>query len=191
MRKRRSRQREVQAVNAIAPYRTTQHGLIIDFDITREEWLECGGVLCAAYRGIKWAIGDWLAFGEDVLGEDYSQGLDVTDYEPQTLLNYACVSRAFPDLAYRARYEKLSHGHFEAVSARDIPFDKKTEFLQAALDNDMTRQDVRAAVKSWRGKAQLPEPWSIECIPDDPVLIITLPRDHVGRRIRISSRVLE
>ena len=169
-------------------YEITEYGLMIDTIISFDEWLQCGQHLWEVRRRIQWCIGDWLAFGERRWGEDYAQAMKVTQYSLQTLRNYAAISSAFPDQTYRGRYE-LSHSHFEAVKASDIPTAKKSEFLQAAVDNEMSRDDVRAAVKSWRGEPEPVRPWSMTCVPDAPEIFITLPIEYVGQSITITAKV--
>ena len=136
-------------------YQITPTGLEIGDDMTLPDWIDCGQRLWEIRTTIQWCVGDWLAFGEKIFGEAYAQAISVTQYSEQTLKNYASISRAFSDREYRGRYS-LSHSHFEAVAAHDIPMEQKTLFLEKAIEHGFSREDLRAAVKSWRGANGLP-----------------------------------
>jgi hypothetical protein len=170
-------------------YTITPNGLDIYEQITFDEWLDCGQHLWEVRRRIQWCIGDWLEFGERKWGEKYAQAVSVTEYHPQTLKNLAAVSRSFPDKKYRGQYH-LSHSHFAAVAAKDIPADKKAEFLQAAVDNGMSREDVRAAVRSWRGEPEEARSWSVSMKVTQREITVVLPPYLVGQTVVLTAKAV-
>ena len=184
------------------PYQITQNGLNIVDSITFDLWVACGQHLWEIRQRIQWCIGDWLAFGERKFGETYAQALSVTEYSEQTLKNLAHVSKSFSEKKYRGQY-RLSHSHFAAVAASDIPTAKKSEFLQAAVDNEMSREDVRAAVKSWRGEPEAVKPWVMLVTIEQQetewkaIAVVTqtearlnIPKWLVGQTVEIKMKVL-
>ena len=177
-------------------------GITFDQNITFEEWYAYGQHLWEIKQDLQWCIGDWLLYGEKRWGETYAQALSVTEYSEQTLKNLANVSKSFPKKKYRQQY-RLSHSHFAAVAASDIPTAKKSEFLQAAVDNEMSREDVRAAVKSWRGEPEAVKPWVMLVTIEQQetewkaIAVVTqtearlnVPKWLVGQTVEIKMKVL-
>jgi N6-adenosine-specific RNA methylase IME4 len=90
-------------------------GLVLNNDLSYEEWQKIGDKLTSIEGSIQWWIGDWLNYGERKYGEMYSQVLDAGN-------NYQT-----------ARDAKWVAGKFELSRRRDnVPFSHHKEL--AALE---------------------------------------------------------
>lgn len=72
----------------------TPTGLTAEGRPTYEEWFSVGSTLKFLNASIQWALGDWLNYGEKTYRDTYAQAIDATDYERQTLYDFAWVAGA-------------------------------------------------------------------------------------------------
>jgi hypothetical protein len=104
-------------------------------------------------HAIRWWIGDWLNFGEEVYGEDAAQAVEstrserfdeaerVTGLAPQTLINISSVCRR---ISKSRRRPELHFSTHEVVASLE-PNEQK-EWLARAVKEEWTRADLRAAL---------------------------------------------
>jgi len=116
----------------------TETALIIQSDISFDEWMQVGNFLKQVNKCVLWWLGDWLNFGENIYGEKYSQALDETDYTYGGLANAAWVSRKF---AISCRHENLSWSHHLEVVSLDIK--KREKYLNDAEENNWSKNRLR------------------------------------------------
>ena len=77
-----------------------------------KRWAKIGMGLRVLQGEIRWAIGDWLAYGQRWYGEDVHQVTDMWDeYSQQSLSNMKYTSVAFP--AFRRRTDVSWSNHAE------------------------------------------------------------------------------
>lgn len=130
-------------------------GLQIVQKLEFDEWEELGDMLKYWGSSINYLLGDWLNYGEREYGEKYAQALEDTEYELQTLRNYAYVCRQIP---LERRRPELTFSHHAAVAGLD---DQEQDILLGrAIDEKMGVRELRKSVSDLRikqGKKALPE----------------------------------
>ena len=127
-------------------------GLTIAEGLPLEKWMECGQLLRQVNGSIQWWLGDWLRHGERKYGEAYSQALEATEYDYQTVADAAWVAGK---IQFSRRRENLSWSHHKEVAALEPP--DQDAFLQAAIDNGWSRRELRRAVMEHQ-RGHLPTP---------------------------------
>jgi hypothetical protein len=119
-------------------------------DLKFDEWQAIGHTLFSIERAVQFWIGDWIRFGEKSYGEKYSQAIEETGLDYQTLANYAYVaSKVEPS----RRRENVSFSHHAEVAA--LAPEKQEAWLETAEAQNWTRSDLR---KSLRETKELPPP---------------------------------
>jgi hypothetical protein len=133
--------------------------------ITYDEWESMGYAFGAANKGQRFAMGDWLIFGErEWSGDRWAQASDATGLREATLRNYAWVSGA---VKRSRRREDLTWTHHEVVASLP-PRDQRRWLTRAAsvpLSTDALREEIKdggqepgdSAVEPIRGKVTLKE----------------------------------
>lgn len=130
-------------------FKLTATGLVPQGNPSYDEWYSCGVWLRHAEGAIGFWIGDWIRYGEKrSWGEQYSQALDETGLDYQTLRDYKYVASKV-DLSLRN--DKLGFHHHRAVAKLPPPEQKK--FLARAAKEELSVDDLRLAIK----KQQLKE----------------------------------
>lgn len=119
-----------------------------------DEWQRVGAVLRQIESGVLWWIGDWLRFGERKYGERYSQALETTEYEYQTLRNTKWVAERFSELSRRR--DNLSFSHHAEVA--DLKPKEQDRFLGKAESEGWTRNQLRQELKEWKRDQREIEP---------------------------------
>ena len=110
--------------------------------MTFEQWQQAGDALKLAQGSVLWWIGDWLNYGERKYGEKYSQALNATDYEYQTLADAKYVASRFE---LSRRRENLSWSHHREVVA--LPADRADAALDQAEAENLSRNELRRIVR--------------------------------------------
>lgn len=118
----------------------TATGLTIQPWVKYDQWERYGRKLQLAEKGIQWAIGDWIIFGEDKFGEDYAQAIEVTGLKVKTIQNYAVVAKAIPRSRRRDSDLVDFSTHAEVASLK--PDDQEKVLAKAAKEH-MSRSKVR------------------------------------------------
>lgn len=122
-------------------------GLILRPDLTQEQWAEFGRtLLLRADNRIRWAIGDWMVYGEDRFGEATRNQLAAeTGLALQTLANTAYVCRKVP---VEVRRPELSFGHHAEVAAENRS--AQVRLLADAATNGLSVRALRSLVDQER-----------------------------------------
>jgi len=84
-------------------------GLVLPADLTYEDWAEVGKYIKYIDDGVKWWMGDWLAFGEHKHGEKYRQA------ESETGLEYDTLRRA-KQISERVEFGRSSSPIYHPIS---------------------------------------------------------------------------
>lgn len=124
--------------HALAPLQSPHvvlHTMGLEFapDIPYDEWERIGYQLYRIHSWVKFAIGDWIRFGEQAWGEMYAQAIEVTQLSESTLQDYVWVASK---VDYSVRTEQLSWSHHKVVAREYFstqPWLQKQE-LQEAID---------------------------------------------------------
>lgn len=127
----------------------TATGLFFADAVPYEVWEALGKRLLLNGRAHQWWLGDWLNEGEKVYGETYTQAIDETGYEYQTLANMAWVASQF---GVSRRRENVPWSlHADAAGLEDTLAD---ELLAEAAEgreqepDQWTRVSFRARVRN-------------------------------------------
>ena len=131
-------------------------GLVVKKKLDFDEWEQVGTYMREMNRAIGFVLGDWLNWGEETYGEKYSQAFDgdSTEFEYQTLRNYAWVCAAIP---MKRRRESLSFSHHMEVAACEP--DQQDALLTQAEEEGWNTKELRRAVSDLRvseGQKALP-----------------------------------
>jgi len=132
---------------SVGKFTVTEVGLVIDGIPEYDEWETFGKGLSRVGKAYKWNYGDWMIYGEGRgdWGEMYSQALDETDWEYQSLRNIASTCRRVE--LYRRRY-KLTFEHHAEV--KQFEPDLQDYWLDKAEQESLTRDELRAAIRAAR-----------------------------------------
>lgn len=123
---------------------------------TFEQWQECGEFIRKAEGAVHFWIGDWLNYGESEWGEMYSQAIDATGYDYQTVRNDKWLSNKI-DLSLRG--DNLTQAHAKEIAA--LPEEEKTFWAEEIKKEKIPVRELKEKIKE-RKKALLPKP----VIPD-------------------------
>ena len=154
-------------LNSSEKFLITSTGLQVIGKPTFDEWMQFGQVLWGIKSAVQWAIADWLRYGEGEYGERYAQAMDARNVSEHTLQNYAWVGGKFDSSRRRGN---LSFSHHEAVAAIPDP-EIQDDLLTQAVNEHMSREDIRAAAKPYKPARPVakPTPPVIEPPPALPV----------------------
>lgn len=119
---------------------TVRDGAQPDYD----EWRACGDVLTRFYSTAKWAIGDWLLFGDHHY-ESWTQAAEELGYDAQTIRNYVRVAERFP---VSLRNRSVSWHHHLRVAALETSLAQ--EWLTRAEDASWSCAELSAAMRATR-----------------------------------------
>lgn len=120
----------------------TETALVIQKDISFDEWMQIGAFLKQVNKCVLWWLGDWLNFGEHKYGEKYSQALDETDYSYSGLSNAAWVANK---IETSRRRENLSWSHHAEVAG--LSEEKQDIFLGKSFDNKLSVMGLRKEIQ--------------------------------------------
>ena len=91
-----------------------------------------------------WILGDFIIYGEQHYGERYPQAIiDMSHRGLQTLMNYACLCRAYPP---ERRRPGISASLHDAVKA--LPEPDQEHWLDVAEEQGWVREDLRGALNA-------------------------------------------
>lgn len=125
-----------------AAFVLTSSGLEVRGDPSHADWLRAGEALRRAERGVQWAIGDWLNYGEKKYGEKYKEALQTTGLSYQTLRDIKNVSAAFE---LSRRRDSLPFSTHREVAY--IPPEEADALLERAEAEDLSKREVRDLVR--------------------------------------------
>lgn len=115
------------------------------------EFERVGTMLQQAHHMLAWWIGDWYNAGEAYHGETFSQLLDATSLDPQTVLQYARVARQIP---HDRRRPALSFSHHREVA--DLVPEAQTTWLARVESESWSSHRLRRELaKTTRAESRL------------------------------------
>jgi hypothetical protein len=125
--------------------------LEINPNATFEEWKDAGWLLSQATAGMCWAWGKWWETGHAKYDR---KAVDFVDTELRlarhSIMQYGRVWATFPDLY--TRVYKLSFKHYRHVIGMRSEPEKMHKWLQKAVDNKWSSEDLRLAISGKKGK---------------------------------------
>ena len=126
------------------PFEATPFGLLIsDRKIPYAKWEEYGRSLRKVQAALRWCIGDWLNYGEEVFGEMYTQAIDIwPEYSYSDLSKMKTIAYAYPISSRRMNISWSLHAEVAKVN----PGSRNKWFKE--LENGMTRAELRHALKN-------------------------------------------
>lgn len=130
---------------AIGNFTLTKTGMRITGNPSYQEWAKVGIFIQSASTASTLWLGDWINYGESRFGEKYSQAIEETGLDYQSLRNAAYVSR---QVALEDRRPELSYSHHAEVAAL-TPEEQKI-MLDKATENGWSKQLLRLKVKQLR-----------------------------------------
>jgi hypothetical protein len=110
--------------------------------LTFEQWEEIGRTLSSIGKAVQWWIGDWIRYGEREYGEKYTQALDETGYDYQTLRNMVYVAERV-DLSRRR--DNLSWTHHAEIAS--LPPEQQEVWLNRAQSKELSTRELRASLR--------------------------------------------
>lgn len=115
----------------------------LDFEQGTEfsDWQNVVGFLKSTGKATPIWIGDALNFGQDKFGELYSQVLETTGYDPDTISHYQSVMRRVPR---ENRFSGLSYSHYRLVSK--MSHELQREALKQANDQRLSVRQLKSIV---------------------------------------------
>lgn len=123
---------------AILGARLTKVGLVLPADLDFDAWHDLGVALGWLHHASRWALADWLNYGEDTFGELAAQATDATGLSYQALADIAWVGRQIP---LSRRREKLSFTAHREVAG--LPPRAREELLDRAEAEGLRSRDLR------------------------------------------------
>jgi len=137
---------------SLGAFRATPVGLELPKSkVPIERWLEYGAQLRVVQKALRWAIGDWLNYGNARYGEMYTQAYVYwPEYSIESLSNMKRVSAAIP--MFRRRKSVSWSNHAEIASR---PVNEQEQWLDE-LEMGMTRAELRLELK---GETAMPFDW--------------------------------
>jgi len=122
----------------VSSFILAKNGLIPIGKPTFEQWQECGRFIRKAEGAVHFWIGDWVNYGEPNFGEKYTQALEETGFDYDTLRHDAYVA-SHVDLCRRR------HNLSWAIHAEVAPFEpeEQEELLKKAEELRLTRKELR------------------------------------------------
>ena len=118
-----------------------------------QTWEKAGKALKYMGGSVQWWLGDWINYGEGVYGEKYSQALDATDYEYDTLKHVAYVANR---IEMGRRRLNLSWSHHQEVAPLEP--EKQDHWLDMAEKKGWTRNELRRHIREAKKYDWRPEP---------------------------------
>lgn len=123
----------------------TPTGLRIDDpSLSFERYEAVGRLLGRAAAALRWAVGDWLLYGEELYGESAAQASEALGISPEGRLELIRVARAIP---FSRRRQGLGWGTHRAVAARWIEPAKREELLERAEREQWKTRQMEEAVR--------------------------------------------
>lgn len=126
-------------------YTLTQTRLVVTRVPSFAEWQGTGVTLSRLRKSLHFWIGDWLAYGVEHFPDLYSQALDETGFDYQTLVNDKSVCSR---LAVRS--DKLTFTHHALIAG--LSPERQQQALKAAVDQSMTTKELGEYVRNLNGK---------------------------------------
>jgi hypothetical protein len=118
-------------------------------DLSYDRYVAIGRLLGRATAALRWAVGDFLIFGEDHFGELAAQASEELGISPEGRMELARVARAIPRHRRRAG---LTWAHHRAVASHFIEPHQREELFDRAERDGLTSRDLEVEAKKLRAK---------------------------------------
>jgi hypothetical protein len=128
------------------PANMTPVSLILPKSLTYEKWADIGQKLTVMNRFTKWALSDWLNYGELKYGETYAQAASATGYAPDYL---AIIKYVGGSVDASRRRQNLSFEHHRLVAPLNA--EEQECMLAVAESNRWTVAELRTAIQAAKG----------------------------------------
>jgi hypothetical protein len=115
----------------------------LDASMPLDHWKSIGSRIGSHSDATCWWLGDWLAFGREMYGVRYHEGIAMTGLEYKTLRNYAVVARAFD--SSRRRHELSFHHHAEVTA---LPLEEQDFWLDLSVKHNWSKSELRRQVRA-------------------------------------------
>ena len=126
----------------------------INPDATFDDWKNMGYLLAKGAEGMCWAWGKWWETGHKKYN---SEAVAFVDNElplaRHTVESYAAIWRVFPETSARA--EELTFKHYRAVVAMRSDEKKMRKWLQKAVDNGWSANQLRLKISGTRPRKKI------------------------------------
>lgn len=129
-----------QTLTPVACGRVYDTGWLPPNQMTYEEWANQGAAFQAMSKLLPWAIGDWLNAGEFAFGEMYTQAIEWTGSDRETLEQYKWVTSRFPPERRWPLSSGLSYSHHRHVAK--LPPDEADAWLEAAYKGAWSTREL-------------------------------------------------
>ena len=162
---------------------------LTDPEMKYETWEALGRYLGGMQRRIQWYVGDWLNFGEALFGEAASQGIEATqkerysEAERVTGLDHGTLQniRSICGKVAKAR-RRPELGFWIHAEVAPLEPDEQIEWLQRAIDEGWTRNQLREAIREAKDPAA-DDPPEDDRDPGEPGLTVTERIEAAARQI--------
>jgi N6-adenosine-specific RNA methylase IME4 len=124
------------------PGRVMQTGLELPEDLSYENWQGIGESLQGVERSLMWWIGDWLRYGERRYGKKYTDAIEATGKDYETVRAAKWVAERFPETVRRRTLLSWSH-HKEVAALEENAAD---QILEKAEVEGWSRNELRRRV---------------------------------------------
>lgn len=121
----------------------TPTSLLLPEQTTYEEWQRLGQQLKVMQGGVLWWLGDWVRFGERKYGEKYTQEIEITGYDYDTINGARWVA---DKIEFVRRRTNLSWSHHKEVAGFETPAEQDA-WLDRAEAEGLSRSELRSAIK--------------------------------------------
>jgi hypothetical protein len=147
---------------ALQGTRLTKVGLVFTQELSFEDWRDLGGMLAHFADVSRWAIGDWLNYGEHHYEHgQYDVAVEVTGLGSETVRNWRWVADRVESVRRRT---DLSWAHHQEVAVLEPA--EQDEWLDRAEKKHWSRNALRAQL---HGPRALLEAGTVE-LPEQPLL---------------------
>lgn len=116
--------------------------LILPERLSYEQYESLGAFFGKLKRTTSWLIGDWIRYGEESMGEKYSQAMTATGLSEGTLQNYVYVCR---NVAPSRRLQDVPFSvHYEVASMKAV---EQRRWLSLARKEGLSQRDLRVRIR--------------------------------------------
>lgn len=141
------------AVTRCGAFQFTRAGMVVDGEPNFDEWSNAGAYLQHAAGAVQWCLGDWLNYGERKWGEMYSQAIEATGLDEQTLMNTKYIAGRFE---FSRRRENLAFTHHAEVAS--IPTAEADAILARAESDGLSTREVRSLARQAKNASAIGSP---------------------------------
>jgi DNA modification methylase len=131
---------------ATADVKLSKTGMEIDGSLAYTEWESLGEELTEIEGAVQWWIGDWINYGEKEYGETYTQALDETGLDYQTLRNEKWVSS---EIELSRRRDNLSWSHHAEIARLETE-EEQDKFFNDAEKEKWSVQNLRREISEYK-----------------------------------------